>query len=168
MTACISDRRAILGQVNDGRVQLSREGVIVEEHIRALPQHYGNCRIDALVVMPNHIHVNIQILDKYFLPKHDAEIEARLHGLSEMVRSFKSFSSRAINALLGTPGMVRWQRGFYDHIIRDVHSLHRIREYMQNNPMQWLLDRENPAASGKDPLFQFVEEQDLRPLPRPR
>ncbi|MDE0331947.1 MAG: hypothetical protein OXL41_08765 [Nitrospinae bacterium] len=38
-----------------------------------------------------------------------------------------------------------WQRSFYDHVIRDDDDLGRIREYIQNNPLQWAIDEENPA-----------------------
>jgi len=37
-----------------------------------------------------------------------------------------------------------WQRNYYEHIIRSDESLHRIREYIINNPGQWAYDRENP------------------------
>ena len=39
-----------------------------------------------------------------------------------------------------------WQRGYYDRIIRNESELHRIREYIQNNPCQWSLDGENPEC----------------------
>jgi hypothetical protein len=38
-----------------------------------------------------------------------------------------------------------WQRNYFEHTIRDGASLGRIREYIINNPLQWELDRENPA-----------------------
>lgn len=41
-----------------------------------------------------------------------------------------------------------WQRNYYEHVIRDETSLHGIREYVLNNPLQWALDRENPANVG--------------------
>jgi REP-associated tyrosine transposase len=44
-----------------------------------------------------------------------------------------------------------WQRNFYEHIIRDDESLSRIGEYIQNNPMQWVYDRENPAVIKLEP-----------------
>ena len=34
-----------------------------------------------------------------------------------------------------------WQPRFYEHIIRDDESLNRIREYIKNNPANWLNDR---------------------------
>jgi hypothetical protein len=39
-----------------------------------------------------------------------------------------------------------WQRNYYEHIIRNEDSWHRIRQYIVNNPSQWALDRENLAA----------------------
>jgi len=41
-----------------------------------------------------------------------------------------------------------WQRNYYEHIVRSENELARIREYIANNPAQWALDRENPAAVG--------------------
>jgi hypothetical protein len=43
------------------------------------------------------------------------------------------------------PGATVWQSRFHERIIRDEQSLHRIREYIHNNPMQWHLDRLNPV-----------------------
>ncbi len=37
-----------------------------------------------------------------------------------------------------------WQRGFYEHIIRDDTDLVRIREYIDGNPVAWANDPENP------------------------
>ncbi|MFQ5680636.1 MAG: transposase [Candidatus Omnitrophota bacterium] len=36
-----------------------------------------------------------------------------------------------------------WQRSFYDHIIRNDTSLHKIREYIINNPVNWDMDENN-------------------------
>ena len=46
------------------------------------------------------------------------------------------------------PGKL-WQRNYYEHIIRDDTEAGRIRQYIANNPMQWLDDGENPANKGK-------------------
>jgi hypothetical protein len=37
-----------------------------------------------------------------------------------------------------------WQRNYYEHIVRDQNSFNLIREYIVNNPAQWLFDREHP------------------------
>ena len=40
-----------------------------------------------------------------------------------------------------------WQRGYHDRIVRDEAELNRIRAYIANNPANWHMDDENPAAS---------------------
>ena len=47
------------------------------------------------------------------------------------------------NELLPMPGKL-WQRNYYEHIIRNEDELNRIREYIENNPMQWAMDAEHP------------------------
>ncbi len=37
-----------------------------------------------------------------------------------------------------------WQRNYYEHIVRDENELHRIRQYMVNNPTTWQYGKENP------------------------
>ncbi|MPZ14610.1 MAG: transposase [Chloroflexi bacterium] len=44
-----------------------------------------------------------------------------------------------------------WQRNFYEHIIRNEASLHRIRQYILDNPARWMMDRENAAATALEP-----------------
>ena len=36
-----------------------------------------------------------------------------------------------------------WQRNYYEHIVRNEHELHAIRQYIQDNPAHWELDRDN-------------------------
>jgi hypothetical protein len=36
-----------------------------------------------------------------------------------------------------------WQRNYFEHIIRNVTSLYFIRNYIRNNPLNWLGDKEN-------------------------
>ena len=67
------------------------------------------------------------------------------HALPEIVRAFKSFSARRINALRRTPGRPVWQRNYYERIIRDEAELKLIREYIRYNPTQWESDQENPG-----------------------
>ena len=43
----------------------------------------------------------------------------KYHGIPEIVRQFKGFSARRINAIRNTQGQTIWQRSYYDHIIRN-------------------------------------------------
>ena len=69
--------------------------------------------------MPNHIHWLIQ-------PIPGEELESLLH-------SVKRFTATRINGLLGRSGSF-WQKENYDHIVRDLRELARIREYIAANP----------------------------------
>ena len=44
-----------------------------------------------------------------------------------------------------------WQRNYYEHVIRNEDELNKIQEYIDNNPAQWALDRENPEADSGRP-----------------
>lgn len=62
-----------------------------------------------------------------------------------------------------------WQRNYYEHVIRDEASLNHIREYILNNPAEWAIDRENPAATAAEPpeiwqLQQRREDKGDRPV----
>ena len=75
-------------------------------------------------------------------PAPTKSVVAPRHGLSEVVRGFKSFSGRRVNELRGTPGVSVWQRGYYEHVVRNEEDLNRIREYIEGNPLRWWLRRE--------------------------
>jgi len=42
-----------------------------------------------------------------------------------------------------------WQKNYYEHIIRNEDDLHKIREYILYNPLNWNLDEENPNFTKK-------------------
>ena len=64
-------------------------------------------------------------------------------SLSVIVRTFKSAVTTW--ARDNHHEEFAWQARFYDHIIRNEADLHRIREYIDNNPLRWALDENNPT-----------------------
>jgi putative transposase len=124
VTICVRERRDLLGHIAKGRVVLSPAGQRVQRCWHDLPRHYADVRLDAFVIMPDHVHGVFWVTETGL-------------SASEVMRAFKTFSSRAINAHRLTPGLRVWQRGFYDHIVRDEHDLARIRRYIAANPMRW-------------------------------
>ena len=68
------------------------------------------------------------------------------YPLSEIIRAFKTWSSRGINELRHSPGTTVWQRGFYEHIIRTEKEYREIGEYILYNPAKWENDSENPSS----------------------
>ncbi len=69
---------------------------------------------------------------------------AKRHALPEIVRALKTFSARRINEIRNTPGVKLWQRNYYEHIVRNENELNEIRKYIQENPLKWETDKENP------------------------
>ncbi|MDD8012342.1 MAG: hypothetical protein PHX05_02560 [Acidobacteriota bacterium] len=63
-------------------------------------------------------------------------------SLSEIIRAFKAFSSRAINQKY-PDGLFQWQRSFHDRVIRDKGELTAIAHYIIDNPRHWSADEEN-------------------------
>jgi REP element-mobilizing transposase RayT len=149
VTICTNGRWCCLGEVVDGEMVLSEFGVVVKEAWNVLPQHYPHIILDEFTVMPNHVHGIIQLTDENTYSGRGGFRNPPLHprhGLSEIVRGFKTWTARRINLIRHTTGEKFWQRSFYDHIIRDEGDLDNIRTYIQNNPIKWETDRENPQA----------------------
>ncbi|MDP2884361.1 MAG: hypothetical protein Q8P51_04990, partial [Ignavibacteria bacterium] len=68
-------------------------------------------------------------------------------SLSVIIRTFKAAVTTWAHG--NGYGDFAWQGRFHDHIIRNEEELHRIREYIRNNPLDWALDNENPE---NDPI----------------
>lgn len=142
VTICTQNQELFFGDVKNGKMILNNCGIIANKCWRDLPNHYWNCKLDEFVIMPNHVHgiivINNDIRRERF--------ETVPYNLSEMIRGFKTFSSRRINEsqLQNIIFRFKWQKSFYDHIIRNQKSLNNIRKYIKNNPINWDLDRNNP------------------------
>lgn len=147
VTVCAHNRECLFGDVLDGHMRLNDAGQSVQAAWDALPHYYPHVALDAGVVMPNHVHGIIILVGAGLKP---APTGIR-HGLSEIVRALKTFSSRRINELRGTSGATVWQRNYFERVIRNDNEMHHLREYIVNNPAQWDLDRENPGnpSAGK-------------------
>lgn len=175
VTIVTQDQACLFGAVVDGEMRLNEWGEIVMWTWRDLPNHVPNVQLDAFVIMPNHVHGIIVITDvtnapapvgagsepaptqpqpapTQSIPDQSIEsisggIPAKRYALPEIVRQFKTFSARRINAQRGTPGLPIWQRNYFEHVIRNEQSLNRIRQYIADNPQRWAFDQENPAAA---------------------
>lgn len=61
VTICVQRRKkrppVLLGEIVDGEMRLNAAGRMVEAALREIPRRYPGVRLDAFVVMPDHIHV---------------------------------------------------------------------------------------------------------------
>lgn len=55
--------------------------------------------------------------------------------MSVSVNTIKSYASRTINQIIGRSGPV-WQKGYYDHALRDEENLAVVARYIVANPLR--------------------------------
>lgn len=148
VTICVQYMRPVFGDIKNGIMGLNMCGIIVHNCWTDIIRHYPNCRLDAFIIMPNHIHGILEICDypvgdgfkpstKFKLCQKnnitkDGLKPSPTHGLPEIIRGFKTFSARRINKKIGS-GFFKWQRSYYDQIIRDSDHAHAIRRYIGIN-----------------------------------
>jgi len=151
ITVCTHRRECRLGVVHTGEMMLAVFGEVADQVWRDIPGFFPAVTVDALVVIPNHLHAILAIHagvgakhpcypDSSPLPR-----GTQPRSIQAIVQNAKSVSARQINALRGTPGAPAWQRGYYEHIIRSPRELGRVRHYIECNPLRWEFDRENPS-----------------------
>jgi REP element-mobilizing transposase RayT len=137
----------LFGNVVNGEMERNARGEIVVECWQAIPDHFAHTALDAFVVMPNHIHGIVMIVDPVRSPGVGATHASPLPrgpapgSIGAIVGSFKSAVTKRINQHRATPGATVWQRNYYEHVIRATDDLDRIREYIVTNPARWTEDR---------------------------
>ena len=158
ITVCTHNRECLFGSVGadskpalDSRpapatqMALNEYGEIVQYTWDDLVNHIEGIELDAFVIMPNHFH-GIIVIDNRAGLEQRAGLEPA-PTLSEIVRQLKTFSARRINKIRDTQGVLVWQRNYYERVIRDENELNRVREYIANNPANWLTDENNLVVS---------------------
>lgn len=78
-------------------------------------------RLIAWTIMPNHVHVLIELLGQ--------------HSLGLIVSSWKRFSARTANRVIGRSGPF-WQDDYWDTYIRDERHFESTIGYIENNPVK--------------------------------
>ena len=130
ITICTKNRRNLFW-VNAGQSvahpQLSRWGNVVQNAICSISKHYPAVSVDLFAIMPNHIHLLLQI-------NTNADGRAMLAPtISTVIQQFKGSVTKQI-------GQSVWQKLFHDHVIRNAQDYLKILEYIDNNPARWTED----------------------------
>jgi len=125
-------------------VLLSKAGEIVKNFCYKISIKYPDTKINDFTIMPNHIHTIVEIYESR------GEVTSPLPTLGKIVAYFKYQTTKQIKKVYNKPGTKIWQRNYYDHIIRDEKDLFAVRKYIQENPLKWELDLDNPNNLHKD------------------
>lgn len=103
-------------------IVLSQYGKIVDEAINNITNIYENVTVDKYVIMPDHIHIILQTKNN----------GGRMVSAPTVISGVKRYVSEKCGGSI-------WQKGFYDHIIRNQTDYNEIWEYIENNPKKWHL-----------------------------
>jgi putative transposase len=150
-------REEIFGEIQNGEMVCSQYGNIVREEWFKTAQLRPNVQMyeDEFVVMPNHIHGIIWIIDDD-IDSHNVGAQRRCAptwdenpamrnvvpgSLGAIMRGFKSAATYRINALRAMRGAPVWQRNYYEHIVRNEASYKNILNYIGINPQRWRDDQ---------------------------
>jgi len=148
VTICALNRQHIFGEIkncqNDGnhvgafierpnygtaQIILSDIGNILKQNIEKISQIYDGINVDKYVIMPNHIHMIISIIQEQ---QHGRSVNAPT--ISTIVRHLKAYTTRVVGAPI-------FQKSFHDHIIRCEKDYQMIWDYIEHNIDKWHEDR---------------------------
>lgn len=166
VTICTQNRECLFGEIENGKMILNEFGKIVDNKIHELKK-YKNVGVDMYCVMPNHIHMIIQIVGagpcacpSHVRPNTISESTGSTQGsvigstqgstptLGEYIKRLKTLTTRiyidGVTHNHWAPFDKRlFQRNYYEHIIRSERELSAIRQYIIDNPKNWERDRNN-------------------------
>ena len=111
---------------------------MIERWWLELPTKFAAVELDAYVIMPNHLHGILAIIDDV---NHKVALPTILQWFktmttNEYIRGVKQQGWQPFEGHL-------WQPSYWDHIVRDEADMWRLREYIRANPLHWEKDSLN-------------------------
>ncbi len=107
---------------------MSEAGKIAEACWREIPAHFPIARVDEYVIMPNHVHGIVQLMQGSAI--------ADPYTLGDVIGAYKSAVSRMIGKQIASDAGI-WHRNYWDVIVQDEKALENIRNYIRFNPMNY-------------------------------
>jgi REP element-mobilizing transposase RayT len=153
VTIVTQDRRCLFGKVIGGEMVCNALGLIVmnEWFKTAELRPYVKLNEDEFVMMPNHVHGIIWLIDDDHVGarRRRAPTEERYGkpvagSIPTIVCAFKSAVSYRARRELNSTKI--WQRNYYEHILRNRVDLENTANYISANPSMWEDDDKNPTV----------------------
>lgn len=135
LTFCTRNKEKLLGNVvGDGdpdvpQVQLSDYGKVVDQYVQSVDR-LNYVKLLHYVVMPNHVHMLVQI--------DTTDLEFTSDGANAAIPRMISVLKRLCNKQIGEN---IFQRSYHDHVVRNEADFLRIWEYIDTNPQKWNMDK---------------------------
>ena len=120
---------------------ITRAGEVLQGLIERTAAAYDEVELDCYVIMLDHVHLLLWIKDR---PLESGEFPERdgLHrgagptSIPGIIHAVKVLTTRKLGESI-------WQKGYYDHVIRNDEDLQSTRQSIRDNPMRWLLNQES-------------------------
>lgn len=129
ITSCCKNRIHHFGNIKNGKMFFTKAGEIAQQQFIWLENQYSYLIIHNVVIMPNHIHVLLEI------DRSKANGDCKIKSVSSLMGAYKTTSSKLIH--LSGNLEFEWQRSFHDHIVRNQQSYENIYQYITDNPIKW-------------------------------
>lgn len=146
ITICTYGKYNLFGNITNGMMRLSEMGKIAEEEIananHKRAEHF--IEITKYVIMPNHIHMIIQIFNPDLFREYQSEAFASpsSQSISSVVRSYKAAVTKRIHETVKSDTIYQiWQPRYYDNIIRNEKAYQEIWNYIDSNVSRWEEDK---------------------------
>jgi len=145
VTICTWNKKCIFGEVENAEIRMNECGQVVRNEWLHTENIRSNVELDAFIVMPNHVHGILIIVDdgrgvlQYASTKKHG-FSSPSQTLGSIIRGLKSSVTKIINQIRNSHGVPVWQRNYYEHVVRNEPELNKIREYIINNPLNWKTD----------------------------
>lgn len=156
ITICTKERFPYFGQVKDGKMEWSDEGIIARDYWLEITVYKPQVLLGEFVVMPNHIHgiIGLDGSDARATTalqcnaatatgtpgrnEYMANLAPKTDSVSRIIGAYKAACTSMIRSVSTAP--FDWQDYFHDHIIRNQQELLRIENYILSNPEKWTED----------------------------
>ncbi len=166
VTIVTHGRECLFGEIIDDEMYLNEYGVIIQNWWNEIPVHFKNVDLGSFVIMPNHVHGIIFIVEERrgeVISPHGSPNNIYLNAnnqggetpplrkpiLGQIVAYFKYQSTKEMNRVETPNAITRlWQRNYYEHILRNEKDLKQKTDYILDNPSRWEEDDENLMKSG--------------------
>ena len=137
ITICTSQKAHLFGEITNSKMHLNDLGEIVNREIKKIEKHYHNICIDKYVIMPNHIHMIIEIIETEGINP----FPTVNYDIPNVIGKFKAGVTRIVgNAFMHSVKKPIWQSSYHDHIIRGEKDYQKIWEYIDTNVIRWEKD----------------------------
>lgn len=116
----------------DALISLSPYGAVIKGQIYYTPDHNPQLKILDQVIMPDHVHILIQVMEP--ISKHFGDI----------IQAIKSASTSGIRKLTGNRDITVFEEGFHDRIVKNRTQLDTLYRYIRDNPRRLAVRRAHP------------------------